>query len=273
MLAAEQGRTWGYGSPAALTCYALGLTGLGAWLLIERRMGEEALIPLRLFRAAPFSLSALAGAALGAAMLGTMMTLPLYYQIVRGASPTRSGLMMLPLMAGLVLASALSGRVIARSGRYKAFFVTGLALVAVAALALSPLLDTDVPLIAVMGLAAVLGLGLGSSMQPLTLSVQAAAPVRDMGVATSAATFTRQLGGTAGIAGCVAVVFGRTGEIGDSSAMTASFAGSFAAAVRPVFLLVAILAAAGFLMALLIKELPLHPTTGPRARATEGITR
>ncbi|MEU7745408.1 MDR family MFS transporter [Nonomuraea sp. NPDC049158] len=179
----------------------------------------------------------------------------------------------LPLMAGLVLASALSGRVIARSGRYKAFLVTGLALISAAALALSPLLDTDVPLIAVMGLAAVLGLGLGSSMQPLTLSVQAAAPVRDMGVATSAATFTRQLGGTAGIAGCVAVLFGRTGEIGDSSAMAASFAGSFAAAVRPVFLLVAILAAAGFLMALLIKELPLRTTTGPRARATEGITR
>ncbi|WP_433246217.1 MDR family MFS transporter [Streptosporangium sp. CA-135522] len=309
LVVAEQGRGWGFGSGAAVACYLLGAAGLGAWLLVERRMGDDALIPLRLFRGAAFSLAAIVTLLLGVAMFGGMMTIPLYFQIVRGASPTQSGLMLLPLMAGLVIASIGSGRVIARTGHYRIFFVVGTALISLASLSLHLLLDVGTPLPVLSALLVLLGLGLGGSMQPLTLAVQTAAPPRDMGVATSSATFLRQMGGTLGVAVFVSVLFGTvgdriasamaaalpdpgfraalraaggrlpTGVIDDSSflhlldpRLAAPFKVGFAAAMRPVFLLIAIVAAAGFLMALLVKELPLRTMSGLQAREHERTT-
>ena len=99
LLVAEQGREWGWDSTRSLACYGIGVVGIISWILVERRMGDDALIPMRLFRNAIFSKTSLLSVLIGAGMFGGMLMIPQYLQIVKGASPTKSGLEMLPLMA------------------------------------------------------------------------------------------------------------------------------------------------------------------------------
>lgn len=210
LLVAEQGNSWGWGSPAALGCYVVGLTGIGLFLIVEARAGEEALIPLRLFRDRTFAIVTAGGVIVGMAMFGGMMTLPLYMQIVHGADPMESGLMMLPLVVGMMVASIVSGQLISKTGRVREFPILGTALVA-AALFLLWTIDADTSLRLVMVYMLILGIGLGNCMQPLTLIVQNAVDPREMGVATASATFFRQLGGTAGVAVFLSILFSRVG--------------------------------------------------------------
>jgi EmrB/QacA subfamily drug resistance transporter len=206
LLVAEQGRTWGWGSPAALACYVIGAVGLVALLLIESKMGDAAIIPLKLFRSGTFSMATVIGFLVGFAMFGAMLTIPLYLQIVVGLSPTESGFATLPLVGGLMIASITSGQIVARVGRYRIFPVIGTALVSAGYVVLT-FMTIDKPLWFLMIGMFLIGLGLGSVMQSLTLASQGSVEAKDMGVATSSATFFRQIGGTLGTAVLLSILF------------------------------------------------------------------
>ncbi|MET9266767.1 MDR family MFS transporter [Amycolatopsis sp. NPDC004079] len=211
LLVAEQGREWGWGSPASLAMYLVGALGVVLFILQERRMGDAALLPLRLFGNGVFRVSTLVTVIQGIGMFGAMMSLPLYLQIVKGATPTQAGLQMLPLTLGIMVASLGSGRIIARTGRYKGFAVAGLGLMAAAVFSFS-MIGVDTALGVVMAIAFVLGLGLGSTMQTLTLAATNDVSPRDIGVATSSVTFFRQIGGTAGTAVFLSILFSTVGD-------------------------------------------------------------
>lgn len=206
LLVAEQGREWGWASTAAITCYVVGAVGLVAFLVIETLMKDDAIIPLRLFNSRVFSMATVLGVLVGFGMFGAMMTIPLYLQIVVGLSPTESGFAMIPMVLGLMIASIVSGQLIAKFGRYRIFPVTGTAFTAVGFGVLTQM-DVDRPLWFLMVAMFVVGLGLGQLMQTLTLASQNSVPPQQMGVATSAATFFRQIGGTLGTAILLSVLF------------------------------------------------------------------
>ncbi|MBB1026253.1 MFS transporter, partial [Dietzia sp. DQ11-38-2] len=231
LLVAEQGNTWGWGAPAALACYVVGLAGIGLFLIVEARAGDEALIPLRLFRDRTFAIVTAGGVIVGMAMFGGLMTLPLYMQIVHGADPMESGLMMLPLVAGLMGASIVSGQLISKTGRVREFPIFGTAVAAVGLFLLFTI-DADTSLTLVMAYMLVLGVGLGNCMQPLTLIVQNAVSPREIGVATASATFFRQLGGTAGVAVFLSILFSRVGGSIASELQKAGADGSLARGVQ-----------------------------------------
>jgi EmrB/QacA subfamily drug resistance transporter len=206
LLVAEQGREWGWGSGQSITCYAIGLVGLLSFFLVERAMGAEALLPLRLFTNKTVGVSSIASVILGMGMFGGLASLPLYLQIVKGATPTTAGLMLLPMTLGMMSGSIISGQLISRTGRYRHFPIIGCGLL-IAALFGFHYIGADTPLVETMGMMLFFGLGLGCNMQPLTLAVQNAVPPRDIGVATSSATFTRQIGGTMGVAVFLSILF------------------------------------------------------------------
>jgi hypothetical protein len=207
---AEQGRSWGWASTGAMVCYLIGAVGVGSFYAVEHRMGDDAMIPLRMFTIRPVAVGIGANIITGMALFGGVLVLPLYMQIVHGASPMKSGFLMLPMVIGLMTASIISGQVISRTGRIRGFPIFGSALSALALLALSRITaDTALPL--VMGLMLVLGYGLGNCMQPLLLILQSAVPPRDIGVATASATFFRQIGGTIGVALFLSILFGQVG--------------------------------------------------------------
>ncbi len=207
---AEQGREWGWASPLSVGAFVVGGLGLVAFVLVERAMGEAALIPSKLFRIRAAAVTVAASVLVGMAMFGGIMLLPLYMQIVHGASPTESGFLMLPMVLGMMTASIGSGRVISRTGHVRLFPIFGSAGITVALGLLSfTTADTALPLVMVWMF--LLGLGLGCCMQPLLLTVQSAVPPTDIGVATSSATFFRQIGGTVGVAVFLSVLFGTLG--------------------------------------------------------------
>ncbi len=206
LLVAEQGRTWGWTSGQSLLCYGTGLIGLIAFFLVERAMGEEALIPLRLFTNKTIGVSSIASVILGMGMFGGLASLPLYLQIVKGATPTSAGLMLLPMTLGMMSGSIISGQIISKTGRYRQFPIIGCGLL-VGALFGFHYVGADTQLWRTMILMLFFGLGLGFNMQPLTLAVQNAVSPRDIGVATSSATFTRQIGGTLGVAVFLSILF------------------------------------------------------------------
>jgi EmrB/QacA subfamily drug resistance transporter len=211
LIIAEQGRIWGWTSRRAIICYAIGAVGLIAFLIIEKLVGEDALIPLRMFRNATFSLTSIVGFLIGMGMFGGLICLPLYLQIVRDASPTKSGLLLLPLTAGIMVGSVVSGQLISRTGRYKIYPVVGTAMM-IGGMWLLHTVSEVTPFWKTSLYMALFGFGLGNVMQPITLAVQNAMPPRDIGVATSSATFFRQMGGTAGTAVFLSVLFSTVGD-------------------------------------------------------------
>jgi MFS family permease len=204
-----------------LTCYAIGLIGLVAFLLIERAFGDDALLPLRLMRGRTFAVGSASSLIVGMGMFGALALLPQYLQIVKGSSPTVGGLQLLPLVLGIMSGATLSGQVIARTGRYKRFPVTGTGLMVVSLLLFS-LVGAETPLWRTMLVMLLFGIGLGFNMQPIILAVQNAVSPREMGVATSSVTFFRQMGGTIGTAVFLSVLFSTlTGNIGSDVAEAA----------------------------------------------------
>lgn len=230
LLVAEQGRAWGWTSPASWACFAVGGVGLVAFLAAERRFGDDALLPLRFFRLPVFGLGTLASLLVGMGMFGAMAALPLYLQIVKGATPTESGLLTLPLVLGIMSMSLTSGRVISRTGRVTVWPKVGVALMIVGLLLLSRV-GVDTPFWQVALCMLVFGWGLGANMQPLTLAVQNSVPARDMGVATASATFFRQMGGTLGTAVFLSILFGSVGSKISASFGSASGDPGFRAAL------------------------------------------
>ena len=206
LLVAESGRDWGWTSAASITCYVIGVVGLVSFIFIERAMGTNAIIPLRLFHSGTFSMATVLGFLVGFAMFGAMLTLPLYLQLVTGLTPTESGFATLPMVGGLMIASIVSGQIVARTGRYRIFPITGTLFTAGGYLVLT-FMSIDKPLWFLMIAMFLIGLGLGQLMQSLTLASQNSVPPQDMGVATSSATFFRQIGGTLGTAVLLSVLF------------------------------------------------------------------
>jgi EmrB/QacA subfamily drug resistance transporter len=292
LLVAEKGREWGWGSGLSLGLIAVGVVALVLFVPRQAQMGEEAILPLRVFRNRVFTVSSAVSFLVGAAMFGGLTSLPLYLQIVRGESPTRAGLQLIPLMVGIILTSAVSGRIMMKTGRYKIFPILGTAVMFASMLMFSTL-SVDTPLWQTMTFMAVMGGGLGLSMQTLVISVQNALPPQDMGVATSSVTFFRSMGGTFGVAIALAILFGSLiGNIRDRAvqahlpaAVLAKFQNAtalndtsvigtlppavrrvvlegFADSMDTVFLTVAVLLIPAFVLTFFIKEVPLRAQSG-----------
>jgi predicted MFS family arabinose efflux permease len=206
LLVAEQGRSWGWAAGSALACYLIGGCGVLAFLLAERRAGDDALLPPRLFRNGVFALGSAQSAIIGIGMFGGIALLPLYLQLVKGNSPTRAGLLTLPMVLGMILFSLFAGQVTARTGRYKIFPVVGSLSMAIGMLLLWRL-TADSSLAYLDTAMFIVGAGLGLNMQNIVLAVQNAVPPRDIGVATSSTTFFRQTGGTLGVAVFLSIVY------------------------------------------------------------------
>ncbi|MBD8104526.1 MDR family MFS transporter [Plantibacter sp. CFBP 8775] len=208
LLVAEQGRIWGWASAGSIACYAIGVAGIIGFILVERAMGDDALIPLKLFKNSTFRVATILGVLVGFGMFGAMMTVPLFLQLVEGATPTESGLLMLPMILGLMISSIASGQIIARTGKYKAFPIVGTFLLLSGFFYFS-FATADKPVWWMMGGMLLVGLGLGQLMQTLTIASQNAVEARDIGVATSSSTFFRQIGGTLGTAVIFSVLYTR----------------------------------------------------------------
>jgi EmrB/QacA subfamily drug resistance transporter len=198
LLTSLGGTTYAWSSAPIVVCGVVGVVFLFAFALVERA-AKEPVLPLHLFSIRTFSVASTVGFILGFAMFGALTFLPLWFQVVKGASPTSSGLRLLPLMAGLLVLSILSGQVIARTGRYRVFPIAGTGIVTIGLFTLSRLTPTTSGLVQAADLV-LLGIGLGSVMQVLVLITQNAVPQSELGVATSGATFFRSIGGSFGAA-------------------------------------------------------------------------
>lgn len=270
-------------APMLVLAVVAGATLLG-FVLAELR-APEPVLPLRLFRNRTFTLTVLVGLVVGIAMFGSVTYLPLFLQVVNGATPTGSGLQMVPMMGGMLFTSILSGQLISRWGRYRIFPIVGTAVMAVGLYLLSRMdADTSVTRAAVDMM--VLGLGLGMVMQVLVIAVQNSVDYRDLGVATSGATLFRLIGGSLGTA-----VFGaifasglqrnlavmlppeaRAEAAGTGAglspqllaqldpALRAIYVDAFTASLRTVFLVAMVIALVGFVLTWFVPERPLRET-------------
>jgi EmrB/QacA subfamily drug resistance transporter len=281
--------TWGgnqyaWGSVEILGLAFAGIAMLAAFIWQERRAAEP-IIPLTLFRSGTFRLASAMGFMIGIAMFGAIVYLPLFLQLVYGASPTSSGLRMIPLMAGLLTAAVLSGRAITRFGRYKVYPVVGTAVIVVGMYLLSRLSVGSDAWVASLSML-VVGVGLGLVMQVLVLIVQNDARPQDMGVVTSTATFFRSVGGSFGVALFGAIFASRltseltrlpegvVAKLGDVGAIDparakqlppevhADFLQIFANALHGVFLVGMAIAIVPAVLAWFLREVPLRTTLG-----------
>ena len=236
------GTTYAWGSPEIVALGFVGIAGLALFVWAESRASEP-ILPLHLFRNSVFRITSAIGFVIGFALFGALTYLPLFQQVVRGDSPTESGLQLVPVMAGVLIGSIGSGQVITATGRYRAFPIAGTAIAAVGMLLLSRLDAGSSTLFGIFAMF-VMGLGLGLVMQVLVLAVQNAVDYAELGVATSGATLFRSMGGSLGTAVLGAIFSNRladelTGtpaaEVG-SGAIDPSAMESLPAAVRDPYI-------------------------------------
>lgn len=206
ILVVERGREWGWTSGWALVCFAAIAAGFVLFIWAQTRAGDAALLPLRLFRIGSFSVIICVGFLVGIGMYGAMMLIPQYLQIVRGFTPMQAGLLTLPLMFGIVASTTITGRIIAKVGRYKIFLVGGIASVSVGFLIFAQL-EWNSALWQIVIPEVIIGLGIGSCTPTLVSAAQNAVPRRDLGVSTASATFFRQAGGMLGLAALFSILF------------------------------------------------------------------
>jgi len=186
---------------ASTPIYILGVAGvvlIVAFVLAERRAAEP-ILPLHLFRTRVFAVTSVVGFIVGFGMFGAITYLPAFFQVVRGISPTISGVYLFPVMAGMLVVSITSGQVIARTGKYRLFPIAGTALITIGLYLLSLMSPSSSTLTDSLSML-VLGMGLGGVMQVLVIIVQNGVPHSELGVATSGATFFRSIGGSFGVA-------------------------------------------------------------------------
>jgi EmrB/QacA subfamily drug resistance transporter len=279
------GTTYAWDSPQMVALIVLGVVMLAIFPFVELRAAEP-ILPLGLFRNRVFTVAVAVGFIVGLALFGSVTYMPLYLQIVKGHSPTASGLQLTPMMAGLLVTSILSGNLITKFGRYRPFPIAGTAIMTVGLYLLSRLGVTTPTWVAAVYLV-ILGLGLGMVMQVLVLAAQNAVEYRYLGVATSGSTLFRQVGGSIGVSVFGAIFANRLGvELASRlplgahlptaanpavvhhlpPAVHAPYVAAFAAALRPVFLTAGAITFVAFLLTWLLREVPLRRT----ARA-EGI--
>ncbi|MFE4308324.1 DHA2 family efflux MFS transporter permease subunit [Streptomyces sp. NPDC056891] len=198
LVASLGGTTWAWGSAQIIGLGVLGAVLLVLFIQVERRAAEPVL-PLKLFRIRTFSLVAVISFVIGFAMFGAMTYLPTFLQVVQGVTPTMSGVHMLPMVAGILITSTVTGQIVSRTGRWKVFPIAGTAVTCLGLLLLHGLTETSST--GEMSVCFfVFGVGLGLVMQVLVLVVQNAVPYGDLGVATSGATFFRSIGASFGVA-------------------------------------------------------------------------
>ncbi|MGW5784234.1 MFS transporter [Streptomyces sp. NPDC003757] len=275
---------WGSRTILGLAAGAVGTTLL---FLVAERLAPEPLIPLRLFRDSVFNVTALVGLVVGVALFGAASYLPTFLQMVDGASATESGLLMLPMMGGIVVASIVSGQLISRTGHYRIHPVLGSALSVVGMWLLSRL-GTDTPRLQYSIWMAVLGAGIGMVMPVLILAVQNSVRPTDLGTATSANNYFRQIGGSVGAAVFGTLFAGRLTDaladrvpagagagLPDAEAITPQLVHSLPPALRDayieayadamprIFLYLVPVLVLGLLIALFLKEKPLVSHNAP----------
>jgi EmrB/QacA subfamily drug resistance transporter len=278
-------------SPPMLALIGLAVITLAGFIMVERR-AREPVLPLRLFANRTFTLTSAVGLIVGFALFGSVTYLPLFLQVVKGESPTASGMQMLPMMGGMLLTSIASGQLISRTGRYKFFPIVGTLVMAGGLFLLSRMSENTTTLGASLTML-VLGLGLGMVMQVLVIAVQNAVDYGDLGVATSGATLFRLVGGSLGTAVLGAIFAARlTHEL--SRVLPASARVSGAGALNPesmaqlsptlrgiyveaftvslatVFVVATVIALVGFILTWLVPERPLRQTVAA-ASASNGV--
>jgi EmrB/QacA subfamily drug resistance transporter len=231
LVVAEQGREWGWGSGRSLSLYVLGVALLIGFVMQERAVGDEAILPLRMFRHPVFSVASILNFIIGMGMFGGIICLPLYMQIVKGFSPTKSGLSLLPLMVGLMSVAMASGIFTSKTGRYKIFPIIGSGVLVLALFGLSHI-HADTSYTQLVPLMFLTGAGVGSCMQTLVLATQNAVPPSQMGVATASATFFRSMGGTFGTAVFLTVFFSGAATKVSHNVQAASQSPDFQAALK-----------------------------------------
>ena len=206
LLVAEKGREWGWTSATTLSLLAVSAVSLAILIPWEKSLGDDAILPLRIFSNSVFRVTSLVAFLMGAGMFGGLVLMPLYLQIVKGSSPTTAGLQMIPFMAGMMGSSLATGRLLRRTGRYRIYPIIGTG-IAFVGMVLFSTLKVDTPIWHVMAFMVVMGLGLGMSMQMLMIAAQNALPPQDMGLSTATTTFFRSMGATFGTAVALAVLF------------------------------------------------------------------
>ena len=276
------GSSFAWMSAPAIGLAALFLAGTVAFILVEGRAAEP-ILPLSLFRENVFVTTGAVNFISGAALFGAVTFLPLYLQIARGVSPTLSGLMLVPMTLGIVAAAQASGLYMGRTARYKLLPMLGTGLITLGALQLT-MIDRTSSLVLFSVAIATLGLGLGCIFPVVTTAVQNAVPRAQLGSATAAGVMFRQIGGSLAVAvfgtlfalrmaaGLGAQSIDLGAEIGPQSVarlpaeQQQAVALVIADAIHPIYWIVAALGLAGFLVARLLKEIPLN-SHAPQATA------
>jgi EmrB/QacA subfamily drug resistance transporter len=274
------GATYGWGSWQIIGLGVVTVVSTAVLIPVEKRAAEPVL-PMSLFSSRVFTVAGAIGFVVGFGLFGATTYLPLFLQIVTGASPTGSGLELLPLILGLLVTSIGSGQIIARWGHYRPFPIAGTAIMVVGFWRLSTMEPTTSGLERSLDMV-ILGLGIGLVMQVLVLAVQNDVDYRNLGVATSGATFFRSIGGCFGVAICGAIFSNRLADelsklsdlppsVGAGRvtrdvvaqlppAARAAFVGAYADALTTVFAVCAPIAALAFALSWLLPEKPLRRT-------------
>jgi EmrB/QacA subfamily drug resistance transporter len=271
---------WGSSTIVGLIGFGLVLLALFVW---QERRATEPILPLGLFRSSIFSVSSAMGFAMGAAMFSAVVYIPVYLQLVDGASPTSSGLRMLPLIVGALVTAVCVGRTISAIGRYRKFPIAGTASLLLGMFLLSRIGVGTAPWLASAYMLLV-GIGIGLVMPVITLAIQNSVRAEDVGVATSTVTFFRSMGGTFGVAIFGAIFASGLAEelrrlppdiverLGSSSHITPeranrlppdvhdAFLHASAHALHGVFLWGALIAVIPLGLSWLLKEIPLRTT-------------
>jgi EmrB/QacA subfamily drug resistance transporter len=287
------GTTYSWGSAVIIGLAVGSVVLVVVFVLVERRAAEPVLPP-RLFKNRVFSVTSAIGLVVGFALFGSVTYLPLFLQVVNGASPTGSGLQILPLMAGLLITSIGSGQLITRTGHYRPFPIIGTAVMTGGLLLLSGMSASTSRAEASLYMF-VLGLGLGCVMQVLVLAVQNAVDYSDLGVATSGATLFRSIGGSVGTAILGSIFTSRlTANLRSSTSSGAVQVGSlahanpaslkrlpapihhvyvtaFTNALGTVFVVAAAVVAVAFVLSLFLEELPLRDSVAAGAGIGESF--
>lgn len=254
------GITYPWSSPFMIGLIVLAVISLVGFILTERRAAEP-ILPLHVFRIRDVWVTSVVGLIIGFALLGSVTYLPLFLQIVKGLSPTASGLRMIPLMGGTLATSILAGQIVSRTGRYKIFPIIGTSMVTLSLFLISRM-TTETSIFTASLYMLLLGLGLGFVMQVLIIAVQNAVDYHDLGVATSNAILFRFIGGSLGVALLGAVLATRlNGNVTPAS---------FVASLQTVFLLASAVASLGLLFSLLLPERPLRQTIAAATEADVG---
>jgi EmrB/QacA subfamily drug resistance transporter len=281
------GTTYAWDAPGMLAAIVGGVVLLALFPLVESRASDP-ILPHELFRNQTFRTTSAMSFVVGFALFGSVTFVPLYLQVVKGRTPTQSGLLMTPMMLGLLVTGIASGLLISRYGRYRPFPIVGTA-VATIALYLLGQLEVATPIWQAAMYLLILGLGLGLTMQVLVLAAQNAVDYRLLGVATSGTSLARQVGGSIGVSIFGAIFTNRLGhELAHRlppgvhapahaspaavqhlpSVLHAAYLAAFAAALHPVFLTASAVMLGAFALSWRLRDVPLRETAGSTAEGT-----